>query len=498
MSPLPSPADPQPDRTPSPRTSPSAPDATGPGSAAAHAEPPSAEAPASRLHRGLTVRHIQFMALGSAIGTGLFYGSSAAIQAAGPIVLLAYVVAGAAVFMVMRAMGEMAVRTPVPGAFSQYASQFLGPFAGFVTGWTYVFEMLVVAIADVTALTIYMGLWFPDAPRWIWAVAVLLFIAAINLATVKVFGELEFWFTLVKVTAILAMIVGGLVLLVLGMRIGAAEPGLHNLVDHGGFAPHGLMGALAALTIVVFAFGGVETIGITAGEAEDPDRAVPKAVNTVPVRILLFYVLALGIVMALVPWTSITGEASPFVQIFDALGIPYVASVLNVIVITAAVSSINADTFGSGRMLFALAEAGQAPRVFSRVNRAGVPAAAVLMMIAALGAGVVLNALVPERAFLVVASLATFATVWVWLMILLSHIAMRRRLAREGLAADRFPVPLWPVASYAALLFIIGVIALLAVFPETRVALLVGAGWLAMLGAGYALTIGRGRRRAVA
>lgn len=449
----------------------------------------------SRLHRGLTVRHIQFMALGSAIGTGLFYGSSSAIQAAGPAVLLAYVVAGAAVFMVMRAMGEMAVRIPVPGAFSEYAAEFLGPFAGYVTGWTYVFEMLVVAIADVTALTIYMGLWFPDAPRWIWALAVLLLIGAVNLRHVRTFGELEFWLTLVKVAAILAMVVGGVVLLVVGTGIGGAQdPGVHHLVDHGGFAPHGALGMLAALSVVVFAFGGVETIGITAGEAADPDAAMPKAVNTVPVRILLFYVLSLAVVMCLVPWTRITGEASPFVQIFEALGIPFAAHVLNAVVVTAAISSINADTFGAGRMLYALAEAGQAPRVFASVSRAGVPWASALMMIGALAAGAVLNAVVPERAFLVVASLATFATVWVWLMILLSHLAMRRRMVRESVPADRFPVPLWPVASWAALAFIALVIVLLAVFPETRVAIIVGGVWLALLGAVHALTIGRRAR----
>ncbi|WP_347042633.1 amino acid permease [Brachybacterium nesterenkovii] len=457
--------------------------------------PDAATAPPSRLRRGLTVRHIQFMALGSAIGTGLFYGSSAAIQAAGPAVLLVYIVAGAAVFMVMRAMGEMAVRIPVPGAFSEYATEFLGPFAGYVTGWTYVFEMLVVAIADVTALTLYMGLWFPDTPRWIWAAAVLLIIAAVNLRHVKVFGELEFWFTLVKVAAIVAMIVGGVALLAIGSGVGSTAPGLSHLVDHGGFAPNGPMGLLAALTLVVFAFGGVETIGITAGEAEDPDRAVPKAVNTVPVRILLFYVLALGVIMSLVPWTQIDGEASPFVPIFEALGVPYAPHILNAVVVTAAISSINADTFGSGRMLYALAESGQAPRVFTSVSRAGVPWASVLVMIAALAVGVVLNAVVPENAFEIIASLATFATVWVWLMILLSHLAMRRRMVRDGVRADRFPVPLWPVASWAALAFIIAVIALLAVFPETRIALVVGLVWLVLLGAVYAVTLRKPRQR---
>ena len=450
---------------------------------------PARTAPSSTgagLRRGLTLRHIQFMALGSAIGTGLFYGSADAIRAAGPAVLLVYVIAGAAVFMVMRAMGEMAVRMPVPGSFTDYATEYLGWFSGFVTGWTYAFEMVVVAIADVTALTLYMQLWFPHSPRWIWAVAVLLIIAAINLRSVKVFGELEFWFSLVKVAAIGAMIVGGIVLLIIGTGVtDGPAPGLHHLVDHGGFAPHGIGGMLAALAVVVFAFGGVETIGITAGEAADPDRAIPRAVNTVPVRILFFYVLALGVIMSLVPWDRIDGSSSPFVQIFGALGIPAAAHVLNAIVITAAISAINADTFGSGRMLFALADKGLAPAAFSRVNRHGVPTAAVLVMIGALGIGVLLNAVVPQEAFQWVAALATFATVWVWLMILLAHLAMRRRMAREGERPSGFPVPWWPVASWLALAFIAGVIVLLGVLPDTRPALIVGVVWLALLGGAY-------------
>ena len=449
----------------------------------------------ARLKRGLTVRHIQFMALGSAIGTGLFYGSASAIQAAGPLVLVAYIIAGAAVFMVMRALGEMAVRHPVSGSFSEYARRYLGPFSGFVTGWTYVFEMIVVAIADVTAFAIYMSLWFPNAPRWIWVCVVILIIGGINLRHVKVFGEMEFWLSLIKVTAIIAMIVGGIVLLIIGTSVtGEATPGLHNLVDNGGFAPHGVVGLLAALSVVVFSFGGVETIGITAGEAEDPERAVPKAVNTVPVRILLFYVLALGVIMTLVPWNHITGEASPFVQIFSSLGLPVAADILNVVVITAAISAINADTFGAGRMMFALAQQGQAPRALGRVSRNGVPWPAVLIMLGAMLIGVVLNAAIPESAFAVVASLATFATVWVWLMILLSHLAMRRQMAREGVVADRFPVPLWPLASWLALAFIVLVVVLLGVFPATRVALLVGVVWLVILALVF---YGAKRRRAL-
>ncbi len=445
-----------------------------------------AEHEQSDLARGLTMRHIRFIALGSAIGTGLFYGSASAIQAAGPLVLLAYVVSGAAVFWVMRSLGEMAVRRPVSGSFGTYATEYLGPFAGFVTGWTFVFEMIVVAIADVTAFAVYMGLWFPGTPKWIWVCAVILFIAAINTRKVSVFGELEFWLSLVKVAAIIAMIAGGIVLLVIGVSLSeTAHTGIDNLWSHGGFAPEGFSGLLASLTVVVFAFGGIETIGITAGEASDPHLSIPRAINTVPFRILLFYVATLAIIMSLTPWDQITGEASPFVQIFTALGIPAAADILNIVVITAAISAINADTFSAGRILYGLAKEGHAPSAFGKVSRQGIPWLAVVVMCGALGIGAVLNAIIPDDVFAMVAALATFATVLVWFMILASHVAMRSRLSPDEVARARFTVPAWPWGSWLAMAFIIFVIVLLAWFPASRIAIIVGAAWLVILGIAY-------------
>ncbi len=452
----------------------------------------------SVLTRGLNARHIRFMALGSAIGTGLFYGSSSAIQAAGPAVLLAYIIAGAAVFMVMRALGELAVRHPVSGSFGQYAGRYLGPLAGFITGWTYVFEMAIVALADVTAFSIYLGFWFPDVPRWIWILAIIFFLAAINLFSVKVFGELEFWFSIIKVAAIIAMIVGGAAIIVFGFGIdgGQKVAGLGNLVNNGGFLPNGWVGLLAAFAVVMFAFGGIETIGVTAGEAKDPGKSIPAAVNTVPVRILLFYVLTLGVLMSLIPWQDITGETSPFVQIFDSLGIPLAAHILNAVVITAALSAINSDIFGAGRIMFGLSQQGHAPAVFGKVSRAGVPWMTVLLMTAVLLVGVILNAIIPENVFLLIASIATFATVWVWIMILAAHIAMKREIARGQLAPPAFPVPFWPLASVLTCGFMLGIIVLLGVYPDTRVALYVGAAWLALLTLAFKLWVhGDGRRR---
>ena len=377
------------------------------------------------LKRGLSARHIRFMALGSAIGTGLFYGSAAAIQMAGPAVLLAYLIGGAAVFMVMRALGEMAVHNPVSGSFGHYASTYLGPMSGFILGWTYAFEMIIVCLADVTAFGIYMGFWFPEVARWIWVLGIVLLIGGLNLCSVKVFGEMEFWLSLLKVAAIVAMILAGFGIMLFGIGTSgssdAVATGISNLWSFGGFMPNGVGGLIASFAVVMFAFGGIEIIGITAGEAKDPQRVIPKAINAVPLRILLFYVLTLFVLMAIYPWTQIGSQGSPFVQIFDSLGISSAATILNIVVISAAVSAINSDIFGAGRMMYGLAQQGQAPKGFAKISRHGVPWMTVLVMGATLLVGVVLNYLIPENVFLLIASIATFATVWVWLMILFTQ-----------------------------------------------------------------------------
>jgi histidine transporter len=444
------------------------------------------------LKRGLSARHIRFMALGSAIGTGLFYGSAEAIKLAGPAVLLAYLIGGAAVFMVMRALGEMAVHNPVSGSFSEYASIWLGPMAGFVLGWTYAFEMIIVCIADVTAFGVYMGFWFPDVPRWIWVLSIVFLIGALNLCNVKVFGETEFWLSLLKVGAIVAMIMAGLGLLLFGVNLsgsGESVSSISNLWSYGGFMPNGIGGLIACFAVVMFAFGGIEIIGITAGEAKDPQVTIPKAINSVPMRILLFYVLTLFVLMSLFPWSQINDKGSPFVQIFSSLGLPWAAALLNVVVISAAVSAINSDVFGAGRIMYGLARQGQAPAAFSRLSSQGVPWMTVLVMAVALLIGVLLNYFIPKNVFLIIASIATFATVWVWLMILMTQVAMRRKMNREDVAQLKFPVPFWPWAPAAAIAFMLFIFGVLGYFPDNRIALIVGAGWVVLLIAAYYLWV---------
>ncbi|AZE52553.1 Histidine transport protein (permease) [Pseudomonas synxantha] len=447
--------------------------------------------PEKGLKRGLNARHIRFMALGSAIGTGLFYGSASAIQMAGPAVLLAYLIGGAAVFMVMRALGEMAVHNPVSGSFGHYASTYLGPMAGFILGWTYAFEMIIVCLADVTAFGIYMGFWFPEVARWVWVLGIVFLIGGLNLCNVKVFGEMEFWLSLLKVGAIVAMILGGFGIMLFGIHSAGETQasGLSNLWAHGGFMPNGIGGLIASFAVVMFAFGGIEIIGITAGEAKDPQRVIPKAINAVPLRILLFYVLTLFVLMAIYPWPQIGSQGSPFVQIFSNLGIGSAATILNIVVISAAVSAINSDIFGAGRMMYGLAQQGQAPKGFAQLSKQGVPWMTVVVMGAALLGGVVLNYLIPENVFLLIASIATFATVWVWLMILFTQVAMRRSMTKEQVAELKFPVPFWPYAPAAAIVFMLFVFGVLGYFPDTQAALMVGAVWIVLLVLAYLLWV---------
>lgn len=445
----------------------------------------------SKLKRGLSARHIRFIALGSAIGTGLFYGSASAIQMAGPSVLLAYLIGGVAAYIIMRALGEMSVNDPQASSFSRYARDYLGPMAGYITGWTYCFEMLIVAIADVTAFGIYMGVWFPAVPHWVWVLSVVLIIGAINLMNVKVFGELEFWLSFFKVATIILMIAAGIGIIIWGIGNGGQPTGIHNLWTNGGFFSNGVMGMILSLQMVMFAYGGVEIIGITAGEAQDPRKSIPRAINSVPWRILVFYVGTLFVIMSIYPWNQVGTSGSPFVMTFQHMGINAAAGILNFVVITASLSAINSDVFGVGRMLHGMAEQGHAPKVFMRLSRGGIPWVTVVVMMVALLAAVYLNYIMPEKVFLVIASLATFATVWVWIMILCSQIAFRRKLSREQTKALAFPVPGGAVTSAVGIVFLAFIIGLIGYFPDTRISLYAGCLWIALLLVGYVVFLRR-------
>lgn len=435
---------------------------------------------------GLKHRHLHFIALGSAIGTGLFYGSAGAIQAAGPSVLVVYLLAGAVVYFMLRALGEMAVRHPITGSFAGYARMFMGGWAGYITGWMFAFEMVIVALADLTAIGVYMRFWFPDVSQWVWVAATLLIVGGANLATVKAFGELEFAFTIIKVGAVLAMIAGGLAVLAFGLS-DAHTTGPVNLVNDGGFFPNGPTGMIASFILVLFAFGGTEIIGVAGSAAQRPEKSVPKAINTVPMRILLFYVLAIAVILMITPWREITGEQSPFVQIFNTLGVSWAAGLLNFVVITAALSAINADLFGAGRVITGLAHQKHAPKFMSKVVR-GVPVMTTIILIATMIIGTILNALLPENVFEVIASLATFATVFVWLMILLAHLYSRRGMSTQDVANLKYKVPFWPYGQYLSIAFILMTFGIMVWQEEYRISLVVGVAFIAIMTAVYFLT----------
>ncbi|WNB91862.1 amino acid permease [Bacillus sp. NEB1478] len=441
--------------------------------------------PKEELHRGLEERHITLMSLGAAIGVGLFLGSASAIEMAGPAILFAYALGGAVMFMIMRALGEMAIEQPVAGSFSRYARNYIGPLSGYLTGWNYWFLWIVTCMAEITAVGIYMKVWYPDVPTWIWALAALVIMAGVNLIAIKAYGEFEFWFALIKIIAIVLMIITGLGMIIFGFGNGGVATGIHNLWSNGGFAPHGIKGILMSMQMVMFAFLGIELIGVTAGEVKNPEKTIAKAVNTVFWRILLFYVGALFVIMSIYPWDQIGTQGSPFVLTFEKLGVGQAAGIINFVVLTAALSSCNSGIFSTGRMLFNLAEQKQAPTKFGKIGKTGVPSVAILVSAAALLVGVVLNYLVPEKVFVWVTSISTFGAIWTWGVILVSQMKFRNSLSTEEKKALKFKMPFFPYGSYIALAILIFVVGIMAYFPDTRIALIVGPLWLALLTAIY-------------
>lgn len=433
------------------------------------------------LKRHLRARHIRLMALGSTIGVGLFLGSATAIQLAGPSILLGYLIAGIIAFVVLRALGEMAVHNPVAGSFAHYANQYVGSLAGYLVGWGYWTYWIVVGIAEVTAVGIYMGIWFPDIPQWIWALSSLALMGCINFIAVKVFGEFEFWFALIKVVAIIAMIGMGGSVIFLGYTNGGIPLGISNLWVHGGFFPNGLSGFLLSLQMVVFAYVGIEMIGLSAGEAENPEKTIPMAIDSLAWRILIFYGGALFVIMAIFPWNEVGNQGSPFVAMFDRIGLREAAGIVNFVVITAALSSCNAGIFSGGRLLYGLALNGYAPKKMGILSKGGVPSRAVVATVLVPMFGVLLNYFVPEKAFQWVTAAVTLIGLLVWISILSTQLMFRKSLTEEQKQSLNYKSLWWPYASWIALAFIGLVIVLMGINPETRVALYIAPPILILL-----------------
>ncbi|WP_269464921.1 amino acid permease [Polynucleobacter duraquae] len=414
------------------------------------------------------------MALGSTIGVGLFLGSASAIQIAGPSILLGYLLAGIVAFIVLRTLGEMAVHEPVAGSFAAYANTYVGPLAGYMVGWGYWTYWIVVGIAEVTAVGIYMGIWFPDTPQWIWALSSILMMGLINLIAVKVFGEFEFWFALIKVVAIVAMIALGGSVIFFGFTNDWNPIGLANLWQHGGFFPNGISGMLLSLQMVLFAYVGIEMIGLSAGEAENPRKTIPMAIDSLAWRILIFYMGAIFVILAIFPWNEIGQQGSPFVVMFERIGLREAAGIINFVVITAALSSCNAGIFSGGRLLYALSVNGYAPSPFAKLSKYGVPHRAVMATVAVCMTGVVLNYFVPDKAFQYIMAAVTFIGLMVWIAILITQIQFRRSLTKVQVAELAYRTPWWPYSSWFALAFIALVVVLMGFHEDARIALVLG------------------------
>ncbi|ERK16117.1 MAG: amino acid permease [Pantoea sp.] len=438
----------------------------------------------SQLHRGLKNRHIQLIALGGAIGTGLFLGIAQTIKMAGPSVLLGYAIAGVIAFFIMRQLGEMVVHEPVAGSFSHFANQYWGNFAGFVAGWNYWVLYVLVSMAELTAVGIYVQYWWPEIPTWVSAGVFFVVINAINMTNVKIYGEVEFWFSIIKVAAIVGMIGFGAWLLASGH--GGPEASVANLWQHGGFFPNGIKGLVMAMAVIMFSFGGLELIGITAAEADNPQKSIPKATNQVIYRILLFYVGALAVLLSLYPWQKVVEGGSPFVLIFHALDSNLVATLLNAVVLSAALSVYNSCVFSNSRMLFGLAKQGNAPASLLKVNRRGIPFNALSVSALVTALCVLLNYLMPGKAFELLMSLVVSALVINWAMISITHLKFRRAM-RITKQKTHFPSLGYPLTNILCLLFLAGILVIMFMTPGIEISVWLIPVWLLVLAVSYRL-----------
>lgn len=438
------------------------------------------------LNRNLKSRHIEMIALGCAIGTGLFYGASDTIQMVGPAATLAYALGGIFIYFVVRALAEMAVYNPVSGSFSEYAYKYWGSFPGFLSGWNYWFLYIAVSMAELSVIGLYVQFWFPSVPTWIPTAALFILINVVNLLNVKLFGELEFWGSFIKVAALGLMILFGFMMILFGTGVG--EPiGFSNLWDEGGFLPKGLWGFLSSLVVVTFSFGGTELVGITAGEAKDPEKSIPYAADMTIGRIMLFYVGAIFVLVTLYPWDKVGANGSPFVEIFAALGISGAANILNVVVILAIFSAYNSCLYSNARMLRGLALHGDAPKFLARLSRHGIPWCGVLFSSFFVSLVILLCYFLPKEAFNYIMSIATVAVLMSWMLILITHIHFRRYIGKE---AEKLSYRMigYPWTDIVSLLYFAMIIVIMAMLPAFRHAVLLAPIWILIIAAGYKLT----------
>jgi AAT family amino acid transporter len=436
------------------------------------------------LQRGLKSRHIQMIALGGTIGVGLFMGSTSTIQWTGPSVLLAYAICGIFIFFVMRAMGEMLYVEPSTGSFATFGHKYIHPLAGYMTAWSNWFQWIIVGMSEIIAVGAYMKFWFPDLPAWIPGIVAMAILGAANLVSVKSFGEFEFWFAMIKIVTIVLMIIAGIGLIFFGLGNGGDAIGISNLWEHGGFFAGGWSGFFFALSLVIAAYQGVELIGITAGEAQNPQKTLRSAIQSIIWRILIFYIGAIFVIVTVYPWNELNSLGSPFVSTFAKVGITAAAGIINFVVITAAMSGCNSGIFSAGRMLYTLGLNGQAPKFFTKVSRNGVPLYGTIAVLIGLAIGVVLNYVAPPKIFVYVYSASVLPGMVPWFVILISQIRFRKAKGDE-MKKHPFKMPFAPFTNYLTIAFLLMVLVGMWFNDETRVSLVVGIVFLIIVTISY-------------
>ncbi|KAA8558427.1 Aromatic amino acid transport protein AroP [Pseudomonas extremaustralis] len=456
------------------------------------------------LKRGLKNRHIQLIALGGAIGTGLFLGSAGVLKSAGPSMILGYAIAGFIAFLIMRQLGEMIVEEPVAGSFSHFAHKYWGGYAGFLAGWNYWVLYVLVGMAELTAVGKYIQFWWPEIPTWVSALVFFVAVNLINTLNVKFFGEAEFWFAIIKVVAIVGMIVLGCYLLFSGT--GGPQASISNLWSHGGFFPSGGMGLLMSMAFIMFSFGGLELVGITAAEASEPRKVIPKAINQVVYRILIFYVGALTVLLSLYPWDQLlqtlgaSGDAysgSPFVQIFSLIGNDTAAHILNFVVLTAALSVYNSGVYCNSRMLFGLAEQGDAPKSLMKLNKQGVPLRALGISALVTMLCVVVNYVAPKSALELLFALVVASLMINWALISITHIKFRKAMGEQGVVPS-FKTFWFPFSNYLCLAFMLMIISVMLAIPGIRESVYAMPVWVGVIYIAYRLRVSKTKAVAAA
>ena len=452
----------------------------------------STEAAARHLQRSLTSGQLSMIAIGGAIGTGLFLGSAFAIRLAGPSVLLSYVIAAVIALLLMGCLAEMTIAHPISGSFGAFAGHYLGPLAGFLVRYCYWSGTVLGVGTEVTAVAVYMRLWFPSIPGLLWILLFACALVAMNALQVGVYGSLEYAFSLLKILAIVGflLLAGGILL----FSSRAAGMGLHLYTADGGFFPLGVRGMWAAVLVAIFSYFGVEMIAVAAGEARDPRRAITRAFRSTAIRLILFYLLTLAVMLAIVPWNLAGTSTSPFVRVMQVSHIRYAAGILNLVVLIAALSAMNSQLYITSRMMFSLARAGYAPPLLGRLTRAGVPVPALLASSAGIAVAAVLYTLYSTAAFTLIFSIATFGALFAWLMIFITHLAFRRR---HVFAKGDFKMPGPPWTTLFGAVLLIGVMITSVFTPGFRSMLLYGIPFLALLTLLYWLRAPKNRPDAV-